>query len=121
MVADAISDSVLDAILAQDKTGRVSCETLVTTGLAFIAGEITTECYVDIPKIVRETIREIGYSSSRMGFDYQTCSVITSIDRQSPEIAQGGDFPHQPAVGSVHIVQVQAVGLFPESLPVFRS
>lgn len=88
-VADAISDSVLDAILEKDKAGRVACETLVTTGLAFIAGEITTECYVDIPEIVRNTIQEIGYSSSRMGFDYQTCSVITSIDRQSPDIAQG--------------------------------
>jgi S-adenosylmethionine synthetase len=88
-VADAISDSVLDAILEKDTAGRVACETLVTTGLAFIAGEITTECYVDIPDIVRSTIQDIGYSSSRMGFDYQTCSVITSIDRQSPDIAQG--------------------------------
>jgi len=88
-VADAISDSVLDAIMAQDKNCRVACETLVTTGLAFIAGEITTNCYVDMPLIVRDTIREIGYSSSMMGFDYQTCSVITSIDHQSPDIAQG--------------------------------
>ena len=88
-VADAISDSVLDAILAQDKNGRVACETLVTTGLAFIAGEITTDCYVHMPQIVRDTIRDIGYCSSQMGFDYQTCSVITSIDRQSPDIAQG--------------------------------
>ncbi|MCG6909359.1 MAG: methionine adenosyltransferase [Deltaproteobacteria bacterium] len=88
-VADAISDSVLDAIMAQDKRCRVACETMVTTGMAFIAGEITTECYVDIPQIVRETIQSIGYSSSRMGFDYQTCAVITSIDRQSPDIAQG--------------------------------
>ncbi len=88
-VADAISDSILDAILAQDKYGRVACETLVTTGLAFIAGEITTECYVDMPQIVRDTIRGIGYSSSQMGFDWQTCSVITSIGHQSPDIAQG--------------------------------
>lgn len=88
-VADAISDAVLDAIMAQDKNCRVACETLVTTGLAFIAGEITTSCYVDMPEIVRNTIREIGYSSSQMGFDWQTCSVITSIDRQSPDIAQG--------------------------------
>ena len=90
-VADAISDSVLDAIMAQDKAYRVACETLVTTGLAFIAGEITTSCYVDIPDIVRNTIREIGYSSSQMGFDWQTCSVVTSIDHQSPDIAQGVD------------------------------
>jgi S-adenosylmethionine synthetase len=88
-VADAISDAVLDSIMAQDKNCRVACETLVTTGLAFIAGEITTDCYVHMPQIVRDTIREIGYSSSRMGFDHQTCSVITSIDRQSPDIAQG--------------------------------
>ncbi len=88
-VADAISDSVLDAIIAQDKNARVACETLVTTGLAFIAGEITTDCYADIPQIARETIKDIGYHSSRMGFDWQTCSVITSIDQQSPDIAQG--------------------------------
>ncbi|MFC1876631.1 methionine adenosyltransferase, partial [Thermodesulfobacteriota bacterium] len=88
-VADAISDAILDAIMAEDKNCRVACETLVTTGLAFIAGEITTQCYVDMPQIVRDTIRDIGYSSSMMGFDYQTCSVITSIDRQSPDIAQG--------------------------------
>jgi S-adenosylmethionine synthetase len=88
-VADAISDSILDNIMAQDQNCRVACETLVTTGLAFIAGEITTECYVDMPQVVRDTIRDIGYSSSRMGFDYRTCSVITSIDRQSPDISQG--------------------------------
>lgn len=88
-VADAISDSILDAIIGQDKKARVACETLVTTGIAFIAGEITTECYVDIPQIVRDTIQDIGYRSSQMGFDYQTCSVITSIDHQSPDIAQG--------------------------------
>jgi S-adenosylmethionine synthetase len=88
-VADSISDAVLDAIIGQDKNCRVACETLVTTGLAFIAGEITTECYVDMPEIVRETIRDIGYHSSQMGFDYKTCAVITSIDHQSPDIAQG--------------------------------
>ena len=88
-VADAISDSILDAIIAKDQAARVACETLVTTGLAFIAGEITTDCYVDMPQIVRDTIREIGYSSSQMGFDWQTCSVITSIGHQSPDIAMG--------------------------------
>lgn len=90
-VADAISDSILDAIMAQDTKCRVACETLVTTGLAFIAGEITTSCYVDMPSIVRQTIKEIGYNSSEMGFDWQTCSVITSIDQQSPDIAMGVD------------------------------
>ena len=88
-VADAISDSILDAIMAQDKNCRVACETLVTTGLAFIAGEITTGCYVDMPQIIRDTIKDIGYCSSQMGFDYQTCSVVTSIDHQSADIAQG--------------------------------
>lgn len=88
-VADAISDAILDAILEKDTNGRVACETLVTTGLAFIAGEITTNCYVDMPEIIRNTIRDIGYHSSQMGFDWQTCSVITSIDQQSSDIAQG--------------------------------
>ena len=90
-VADAISDSILDAIMAEDKRCRVACETLVTTGLAMVAGEITTDCYVDIPEVVRNTIKEIGYNSSNMGFDWQTCSVITSIDQQSADIAQGVD------------------------------
>jgi len=88
-VADAISDSILDAMVAKDKNSRVACETLVTTGLALVAGEITTDCYVDIPELARETIRDIGYHSSQMGFDWQTCSVITSIDQQSSDIAQG--------------------------------
>ena len=88
-VADAISDSILDAIMAEDKKCRVACETLVTTGLAMVAGEITTDCYVDIPEVVRNTIKDIGYNSSNMGFDWQTCSVITSIDQQSQDIAQG--------------------------------
>jgi len=88
-VADQISDSILDAIIKQDPRGRVACETLVTTGLAFISGEITTTCYVDIPGIVRETIRDIGYNSSGMGFDWETCAVTTSIDQQSADIAQG--------------------------------
>lgn len=88
-VADRISDTILDSILEQDTKARVACETLVTTGLAFIAGEITTDCYVDMPHLVRETIRDIGYNSSTMGFDWETCAVITSIGQQSPDIAQG--------------------------------
>jgi S-adenosylmethionine synthetase len=88
-VADQISDAVLDAILSEDPKGRVACETLVTTGLAMIAGEITTQCYADMPRIVRETIKEIGYNDSSMGFDWETCAVITTIDKQSPDIAQG--------------------------------
>ncbi|MGE4470547.1 MAG: methionine adenosyltransferase [Desulfovibrio sp.] len=91
-VADQISDAVLDALIAQDPASRVACETLVTTGMAFIAGEITTSAYADLPEIVRSTIRDIGYNSSdTMGFDWQTCAVISSIDKQSPDIAQGVD------------------------------
>ena len=90
-IADQISDAVLDAIIAEDKTARVACETLVTTGLAFVAGEITTKCYVEIPDIVRETIRGIGYTRAKYGFDYETCAVITSIHEQSSDIALGVD------------------------------
>ena len=88
-MADQISDAILDAILAKDPKGRVACETLVTTGMVFVAGEITTETYVDIPKVVRETIKEIGYDDPRMGFDWESCAIITSIDEQSPDIAMG--------------------------------
>ena len=88
-VADQISDGVLDAILACDPTGRVACETLVTTGMALVAGEISTTCYVEIPHIVRDTIKEIGYTDPRLGFDYETCAVLTTIDEQSPDISQG--------------------------------
>ena len=88
-IADQISDSVLDAIMAEDPMGRVACETLVTTGMALVAGEITTKCYVNIPKIVRNTIKEIGYTRASYGFDYETCAVLTSLDEQSPDIAMG--------------------------------
>ena len=90
-IADQISDSILDAILAQDPVGRVACETLVTTGLAIIAGEITTSCYVDFPKIVRETIKDVGYTRAKFGFDSETCAVLSSIHEQSPDIAMGVD------------------------------
>jgi len=90
-IADQISDAILDSILAQDPVGRVACETLVTTGLAIIAGEITTNCYVDFPKIVRETIKEVGYTRAKFGFDFETCAVLSSIHEQSPDIAMGVD------------------------------
>jgi len=90
-VADQISDAILDAILAEDPVGRVACETLVTTGLAIIAGEITTSCYVDFPSVVRETIRDVGYTRAKYGFDYETCAVLSSIHEQSPDIALGVD------------------------------
>ncbi|HRU05648.1 MAG TPA: methionine adenosyltransferase [Candidatus Brocadiia bacterium] len=88
-LADQISDAVLDAIIAQDKKCRVACETLLTTGVAFVAGEITTDCYVDIPMVARDAIKEVGYVSADMGFDYHTCSVITAIHQQSPDISIG--------------------------------
>jgi S-adenosylmethionine synthetase len=90
-IADQISDAVLDAILAQDRKGRVACETLLTTGLVVVAGEITTNCYVDVPELVRQVVKDIGYVSSDHGFDCHTCGVITAIDKQSPDIALGVD------------------------------
>src|SRR6201989_668990 len=90
-ISDQISDATLDAVLAEDPIGRVACETLVTTGLAMISGEITTKTYVDFPSIVRNTIREIGYTRAKYGFDSDTCAVVSSIDPQSPDIAQGVD------------------------------
>ena len=88
-LADQISDAILDAILAEDPYGRVACETLVTTGLAFVAGEISTETYVDIPSIVRDTVRDVGYTNALYGYDYETCGVMVAIDEQSPDISQG--------------------------------
>src|ERR1700741_4794092 len=90
-IADQISDAVLDAILAKDASARVACETLVTTGMAVVAGEITTTTYVHIPDIVRQTVLGIGYNDGASGFDGQTCAVLTSIDRQSADISRGVD------------------------------
>jgi S-adenosylmethionine synthetase len=90
-IADQVSDAILDSILAKDPFARVACETLVTTGLAFVAGEVTTNCYVEIPDIVRETIKDIGYTRAKYGFDYETCAVITSVHGQSSDIALGVD------------------------------
>jgi S-adenosylmethionine synthetase len=99
-MADQISDTVLDAILAEDPNGRVACETLLTTGLCVVAGEITTSAYVDIPKLARETIRQIGYDNALYGFDGSTCGVIVSIDEQSPNIAQGVDASEEVRAGT---------------------
>ncbi|MEE0876987.1 MAG: S-adenosylmethionine synthetase N-terminal domain-containing protein, partial [Fibrobacteraceae bacterium] len=90
-VADQISDSILDACLAKDPSSRVACETLVTTGLVVLSGEITTKANLDYSAIARETIKNIGYTDSEMGFDYKSCAVLVSIDKQSPDIAQGVD------------------------------
>ena len=88
-IADQISDAVLDSVLSEDSTGRVACETLVTTGLVVIAGEITADAHVDFPQVARETVREIGYTRAKYGFDCDTCAVLTAVDKQSPDIAQG--------------------------------
>lgn len=107
-IADQISDSVLDAIIAQDPTARVACETLVTTGLVHVVGEITTKCYVDIPKIVRQTIKEIGYTRAKFGFDGDTCGVMTSIDEQSPDIALGVNKALEAKRGEMD--EIEAIG-----------
>ena len=98
-MADQLSDSVLDAVLADDPEGRVACETLITTGLVVVAGEITTDTYVDIPRLVREKIREIGYTRAKFGFDAETCGVVVAIDEQSPDIAQGVDRSYEQQHG----------------------
>ncbi|SFU72644.1 methionine adenosyltransferase [Alicyclobacillus macrosporangiidus] len=107
-ICDQISDAVLDEILAQDPYARVACETAVTTGLVLVAGEITTTCYVDIPKVVRRTVAEIGYTRAKYGFDAETCAVITSIDEQSPDIAQGVNQALEARAGEA--LDVEAIG-----------
>lgn len=109
-IADQVSDSILDAILSEDENARVACETTVTTGLVLVAGEITTNCYVDIPKIVRETIRDIGYTRAKFGFDCDTCAVLTAIDEQSPDIALGVNKALEAKKGEMSEVEIQAIG-----------
>ena len=109
-IADQISDSILDAILAKDPMARVACETSVTTGLVLVFGEITTSSYVDIQKVVRETIREIGYNRAKYGFDADTCAVLTAIDEQSVDIAMGVDQALEARTGIMTDEQIEAIG-----------
>ncbi len=109
-ICDQISDSILDQILASDPNARVACETTVTTGLVLVAGEITTSTYVDIPKIVRETVKGIGYTRAKYGFDAETCAVLTSIDEQSVDIAQGVDQALEAREGSMTDEEIEAIG-----------
>ncbi len=109
-ICDQISDAVLDAIFTEDPTARVACETSVTTGLVLVMGEISTQCYIDIPKIVRSTIREIGYDRAKYGFDSETCAVITSIDEQSPDIAMGVDKALEAKNGEMSDAEIEAIG-----------
>jgi len=108
-ICDQISDAILDAIIAQDPYARVACETAVTTGLVLVAGEISTKCYVDIPKVVRQTVEEIGYTRAKYGFDCDTCAVITSIDEQSPDIAMGVNQALEYREGKL-VDEVEAIG-----------
>jgi S-adenosylmethionine synthetase len=109
-ICDQISDAVLDAIFAEDPMARVACETAVTTGLVLVMGEITTQCYIDIPKVVRHTIKEIGYDRAKFGFDSETCAVITSIDEQSGDIAMGVDKALEARTGEMTDDQIEAIG-----------
>ncbi|WPZ17759.1 methionine adenosyltransferase [Geobacillus subterraneus] len=109
-ICDQISDAILDAILEKDPNARVACETSVTTGLVLVSGEITTSTYVDIPRIVRDTIREIGYTRAKYGFDADTCAVLTAIDEQSPDIAMGVDRALEAREGQMTDEEIEAIG-----------
>ncbi|WP_240511929.1 methionine adenosyltransferase [Paludifilum halophilum] len=109
-ICDQISDAILDKILSEDPNARVACETSVTTGLVLVSGEISTSCYVDIPKLVRDTLRDIGYTRAKYGFDAQTCAVLTSIDEQSSDIAAGVDEALEKREGHMTEEEIEAIG-----------
>lgn len=109
-ICDQISDAILDAILEKDPNARVACETSVTTGLVLVTGEISTNTYVDIPKVVRKTIKEIGYTRAKYGFDAETCAVLTSIDEQSEDIARGVNQALEAREGGMSDEEIEAIG-----------
>ncbi|MDI7275368.1 MAG: methionine adenosyltransferase, partial [Anaerolineae bacterium] len=109
-LCDQVSDAILDAIMAQDPYGRVACETAATTGLVVVMGEITTECYVDMPAVIRKTVEEIGYTRAKYGFDSETCGVITSIKEQSPDIALGVNKALEAKEGEMDDAAIEAIG-----------
>ncbi len=109
-IADQISDGVLDSVMAEDPEGRVACETSITTGMVLVMGEISTKCYVDIPKIVRKTVEDIGYTRAKYGFDYSTCAVLSAIDEQSPDIAMGVDKALEAKTGEMADSAIEAIG-----------
>lgn len=109
-ICDQISDAILDAILEKDPQARVACETTVSTGMVHVMGEISTECYVDIPKVVRKTIEDIGYTRAKYGFDCDTCAVVTSIDEQSPDIAMGVDKSLEAKKGEIDSIDAIGAG-----------
>ncbi|MGC9360338.1 MAG: S-adenosylmethionine synthetase N-terminal domain-containing protein, partial [Anaerolineae bacterium] len=109
-ICDQISDAVLDAVLEKDPMGRVACECATTTGMVLVTGEITTSCYVDIPTVARQTIKEIGYTNAEYGFDYHTCAVLTAIHEQSPDIALGVDAAQEAKSGEMADAEIEKVG-----------
>src|SRR5881394_1585803 len=109
-IADQISDSVLDAVLTDDPNGRVACETLITTGLVVVAGEITTNTYVDVREVVRDRIAQIGYTRAKYGFDYETCGVVVAIDEQSSDIARGVDESYEAQRGDTDPIDLAGAG-----------
>ena len=117
-VCDQISDAVLDEIMRQDPMGRVACEVTATTGMVMIMGEITTSCYVDIPRIARDVIRDIGYNDASYGFDANTCAVLTAIDEQSPDIALGVDRCLEKKEGKRYVSWIVSLGEMPDLRPV---